>query len=312
MSEYTIGAAAKLTGLSVHNLRIWEKRYQAVVPERTPNGRRVYPEACLARLKLLKQCVDLGATISTLAGLSDKELKKTLSTLQQSSGEPEPVIIGHACLVGTSMVNWLFRVVERLLPGVQIDVFPSLDALERDARTSTWDLLIVDQPSISAQQSKTMGRCIKALTVTHTALIYRYARHQDIAYFKSLDMSIFKAPLDESELERELRTLFRKQQPPLPLSGSRSNARKFSDSELQRAAFLSTAIECECPQHLAEIISALVAFEEYSKQCINTDQAGEDLHRHIHSQTAMARSVMEDLLKLVLDQEGLNLTILGV
>ena len=311
MSEYTIGAIAKLTGLSVHNLRTWEKRYQAVVPERTPNGRRVYTEPCLARLKLLKSCVDLGATISTLAHLSDAQLKSTLAQMQTADDSLQPISISNACLVGTGMVNWLFSVVERLIPGVQIDVYPSLAALERDENAMGWDLMVIDQASISAMECKIMVRSIKQLNVPNTILLYRYARHQDIAYFKSLGVNVFKAPIDESELETALRAQVLNQRPSTPRGVSRNNLRKFSDVELQRAAAMSTSIECECPQHLAEIIRGLVAFEVYSSQCVSKDKAGEDLHRHIHLQTGEARAVMEELLKLVLDQEGLDLAVIG-
>ncbi|MEL7297161.1 MAG: MerR family DNA-binding transcriptional regulator, partial [Pseudomonadota bacterium] len=37
---YSIGAVARLTGISTHTLRIWERRYAAIVAERTDSGRR--------------------------------------------------------------------------------------------------------------------------------------------------------------------------------------------------------------------------------------------------------------------------------
>ena len=40
--EYGIGAVAKLTGLSDHTIRVWERRYEAVVAGRSDSGRRVY------------------------------------------------------------------------------------------------------------------------------------------------------------------------------------------------------------------------------------------------------------------------------
>lgn len=156
-----------------------------------------------------------------------------------------------------------------------------------------------------------MGRSIKELSISNVLLLYRYARHQDIAYFKSLGVSVFKAPIDESELERALRAQVLKQPQVVPQGVSNRNPRKFSDQELQRAAAMSTSIDCECPQHLAEIIRGLVSFEVYSSQCVSKDKAGEDLHRHIHQQTGVARAVMEDLLKLVLDHEGLDQVVIG-
>ena len=73
MKQYQIGAIAKLTGLSVHNLRVWEKRHNAVETQRTPSGHRVYSEQALERLRLLKRCVDRGMAISSIAAMTNQE-----------------------------------------------------------------------------------------------------------------------------------------------------------------------------------------------------------------------------------------------
>ena len=43
--RYGIGAVAKLTGLTDHTIRVWERRYAAVVAGRAANGRREYTAA---------------------------------------------------------------------------------------------------------------------------------------------------------------------------------------------------------------------------------------------------------------------------
>jgi hypothetical protein len=56
--EYGIGAVAKLTGLTDHAIRVWERRYSAVVARRAANGRRVYGPADVEKLRLLKSLTD--------------------------------------------------------------------------------------------------------------------------------------------------------------------------------------------------------------------------------------------------------------
>ncbi len=58
--EYGIGAVAKLTGLSDHTIRVWERRYEAVVAGRSDSGRRVYRTADVEKLRLLKLLTDKG------------------------------------------------------------------------------------------------------------------------------------------------------------------------------------------------------------------------------------------------------------
>ena len=71
---YTIKYVSQRTGLTPHVIRAWEKRYQAVVPQRSPKNRRLYSEDDVRRLQLLKRITDAGHTISQVANLSTDDL----------------------------------------------------------------------------------------------------------------------------------------------------------------------------------------------------------------------------------------------
>lgn len=73
---YSLGAVTRLTGLSEHVLRAWERRHGAVRPQRTPGGTRRYREADVARLRLLRGAVEAGHAIGEVARLSDAELER--------------------------------------------------------------------------------------------------------------------------------------------------------------------------------------------------------------------------------------------
>jgi DNA-binding transcriptional MerR regulator len=77
-TSYPIRAVAKITGLSLDTLRAWERRYKAVVPERSVRGRQ-YGTAHIERLLLLNQLVQKGHAIGGIAALEDLELKKLLT-----------------------------------------------------------------------------------------------------------------------------------------------------------------------------------------------------------------------------------------
>lgn len=73
---YPIEAVARKTGVNAATLRAWERRYNAVQPERTETGRRQYSEAMLARTELLRTLLDRGFRIGEIAAWTDDELKK--------------------------------------------------------------------------------------------------------------------------------------------------------------------------------------------------------------------------------------------
>ena len=92
---YPIRAVSKLTGLSIDTLRAWERRYKAIVPERTERGRQ-YSAGNVHRLILLRKAVECGHSISQVAVLPDAELQNLLA-----SGQPT----GRKNVPGASIVS---------------------------------------------------------------------------------------------------------------------------------------------------------------------------------------------------------------
>ena len=75
-AHYAIQAVVRRTGLSAPRIRVWERRYRAIAPERTPAGRRLYSEAEMERLTLLRDALRAGHRIGQIAALSLAQLKK--------------------------------------------------------------------------------------------------------------------------------------------------------------------------------------------------------------------------------------------
>lgn len=75
---YSIKYVADRTGLKPHVIRAWESRYKAIVPKRTHSNRRLYCQADVHRLKLLKTACDSGHQISQIASADTDELLQIL------------------------------------------------------------------------------------------------------------------------------------------------------------------------------------------------------------------------------------------
>ena len=312
MDEYRIGTIAKLTGLTVHNLRAWEKRHQAFTTDRTESGRRIYSEETLNRLKLLKACVDQGMSISTIAQLGNPELEKRLAQFSVTAPNPSPRQAAALTIVGEPLA----KTVEREMldnPTVKIlQRFSDLDELI-ETNQNPIETLLLEQASLSATEAKFLGETLKSIQAQHKVLVYRYARQKDITHLRTLGVHTLKAPVDREIL---LNLFERLKKPALTLARTTQSdeipARIFSDVDINKAAALTSAIDCECPQHMAEIIKCLVDFEVYSNQCLTQDQASADMHRFIYQRTAQARVIMEDLMQVVLQQEGIDLDLVAV
>jgi DNA-binding transcriptional MerR regulator len=85
-AQYRIGMVAKLSDLTTHTIRMWERRYGAVTPHRSEGGGRLYGDAEVERLRKLKRLVDAGHSIGRIATLADDELSELL---QKHVGDPK-------------------------------------------------------------------------------------------------------------------------------------------------------------------------------------------------------------------------------
>ena len=75
-AHHAIKVVARRTGLTAHVIRIWEKRYGAVSPQRTGTNRRLYSEAQIERLGLLREVTQAGHSIGHMAKLPTDKLRK--------------------------------------------------------------------------------------------------------------------------------------------------------------------------------------------------------------------------------------------
>jgi DNA-binding transcriptional MerR regulator/methylmalonyl-CoA mutase cobalamin-binding subunit len=87
-ARYRVGMVSRMTGLSTHTIRVWERRYAAVTPKRTEAGGRLYTDADVERLRLLHELVAGGHSIGGIARLSDVDLRQMAAAFPVPSSQP--------------------------------------------------------------------------------------------------------------------------------------------------------------------------------------------------------------------------------
>lgn len=88
-TTYSIKYVASQTGLKPYLIRSWESRYQAICPSRSGNNRRCFTDGDVERLRLLKQAVDQGHPISSVAKIDNSALRNLLKRHLALHGSPE-------------------------------------------------------------------------------------------------------------------------------------------------------------------------------------------------------------------------------
>jgi hypothetical protein len=123
MALHPIGYACHRSGLSPDAIRVWERRYGAVRPQRGEGGHRLYSDTDVERLRLLAEAVRNGHSIRLLAGLSDEEVGRlggppatSTTTLTTDGGQGFVQVAVEAALRldGPALLSTLERAALRL------------------------------------------------------------------------------------------------------------------------------------------------------------------------------------------------------
>ena len=107
---HPIQIAAARSGLSPHVIRVWERRYGAIKPQRGHANRRLYSDTEIERLALLREATAAGHPISTIAQLNAAELDGLLA----KSHTAKRAAISRAVDAGTSFRSEALDAVKRL------------------------------------------------------------------------------------------------------------------------------------------------------------------------------------------------------
>jgi DNA-binding transcriptional MerR regulator len=316
---YGIGAVAKLTGLSDHTIRVWERRYQAVVAQRSPNGRRVYTTSDVEKLNLLKLLTDRGLSIGRIAGESRDELKQRVESIAELTPTPAPSRIDVAIL-GDFLPAKIHAHEGDISPVNFVVADTSAERFAADIAQHPVDMLILEVPIVDEETVKRLRDLMTSSGARRAAFVYSFARTQDIERLRDAGTVLLRAPVGIDELRAAIVGAY--EVPSVSGAPKRTQTRavvdedwamdavveprRFSQEQLAALANASSAIECECPHHLAELVADLTAFEIYSATCANRNNEDAALHRYLHQTTAQARVLIERALERVAEAEGLS------
>jgi len=327
---YEISAVARLTGISPHVLRVWERRYDVVEPRRSETKRRQYSQSDIQRLALLKTLVDQGHAIGSIAKLGTAQLEERLAHALEARASNEaweesaPTGVCRVALVGT-IVRPAVRDAADHSPALRVvGEFATPEEMESSLRPGAFDLLVIERDSIFPEDIHAIQSLVEKFSARRAILVYRFAREDVIQPLDLKRITALRAPVDAAEIQlaciADIQLALRsgrclagndatKAEPPQkrPQIPDSIPPRVFSDEQLVRVSRVSSVVKCECPQHLANLLSSLSAFERYSELCEDRNAEDAALHAFLHRTTAQCRSQMEAALSEVLAQEGVSI-----
>ena len=305
---YRIAAVARLTGMPETTIRMWERRYAAVEPARSAGNGRLYSRADIDRLVLLKTAVDAGHAIGTVAGLDDEQLRQRLGDSASSTAVSLPrgecrVLVCGLPLAERLQQAWSGRSDLRItsrLPAPPAEVTPPPGN----------DVIMVELATLQGTSLRALRQLRAQSQARVMVVVYGFSSRQTLARLDQEGIIAVPTPADPAQLARICQLGLAMDSQPTSAPERRlmqpAAPRRYDEQFLATVARRPSTVRCECPNHLADLLTKLNAFEQYSLECENSDNADAAIHALLYSAASQCRELLELALHRVLEHEGIR------
>jgi DNA-binding transcriptional MerR regulator len=308
---FPIGVVCRLTGVAQETLRAWERRYGLVKPDRAGGRNRLYSRDEIRRIALVKALVDAGHAVGSIAALDDRQLE----ALKEATGSPvrEPVVAAEAVaavgaapvvVVGQALAARVLR--EPRPPGLEGAVGVAAPEALREGQ-AVGGVLVIDMPTLHPGAADVVARLMSRAGALGAVVVHAFAAREAMAAVEALGVVCIRGPVEPVALGRACASVVEAGAVPAREGLAAGGVRRFTPEQLAAIVALRPSIACECPRHLADLISSLVAFERYSGECEHRSPADAHIHRELQRMAAAARGLVEAGLERVLAFEGVVL-----
>jgi len=297
---------------------MWEIRYATFNPHKTEGRHRLYTDDDVLKATLLKRLTEQGHAISNIAKLSSHALNNLLQKQQTSNQSKSRSLVQNQtvslAVVGVTLAG---RIESKKFTlsfnnnAIRVtDIFNDLaDALGSEFQQNP-EILIVKVNSLHAGVQVDIHKLAQNCQALQVIVLYNFGQEKVIEFLKLSGMLVRREPIPDTELADLINSVLlidTKQNTSVLTAGTVIPQRKYSDKTLTRVAGISTNVLCECPRHVAEIISQLISFEQYSHDCLNKSSEDAHLHAYLSSVSGSARALFESALEVIAKHEGIDL-----
>ncbi len=136
MNSFSISQLQRYSGISVHSIRAWEKRYNALKPDRSDGNTRYYNGNQLRRLLNIASLIDSEYKVSELCSMPDSKLHELMNQQLKKSINGDEFLVLQMVAAAIEFSESLFdKIFSRAVMSYGIEgtymkvIYPSLERL---------------------------------------------------------------------------------------------------------------------------------------------------------------------------------------
>ena len=181
----------------------------------------------------------------------------------------------------------------------------SLESFRTDVPKLKPEVLALDFVDLGKVPEQLVPELLEATGARHALVSYRLTHHATLQAITSERIRFIQGPLPLNLLRTHVQRALENTSQVAPRPPPRPP--RFTAEQLGRLMEIASSVKCECPNQLAQLVSGLRAFEDYSKSCENQNEKDQRIHALLYRQSAVAREVLEEVLVELLEHENIQL-----
>ena len=204
----------------------------------------------------------------------------------------------------------------------------SFEELLRSTATTSPAIIVADLDHLGDDPQAAIDTLLASSAAELVITVYKFAPRATVAHLLGENRRVVKAPVSIAMLKTHMmstivrglldesrkastnpppaRLPMRARIAPRPIETMNGDVPLYTDAQLGTLRERSSRLSCECPNHMAELVTSLLAFERYSRSCANRGEDDATMHRTLARASADARRVMETALAELLRFENIT------
>jgi DNA-binding transcriptional MerR regulator len=305
---YEVGAVAKISEISPHTIRTWERRGFIRAAHRSATRRRQYSKEQLERICLFAKLTSAGDSISAIAKLNMEQLRVRLTNYHNPKLTVD-VFNPSKILIIYTFDKRTFERFSRMSSRIDRKL-SDLNTIQEIGDSNRPDLIAMEAPPSIDGLNRIVEKVSGKWPEIPIILFYDFLSREQLRRLGSEGFFLIRLPIPNEQLEQYLFKAAGLKRVPKEIvltdpEHQKDAERLFSENQLISIANSSPKLKCECPNHMSALVSSLTMFEDYCHSCEVNSPADEQLHKHLGYEVSLARRRVEEALMYLCEADGL-------
>lgn len=173
------------------------------------------------------------------------------------------------------------------------------------------DVVVLDLAAFADGADEQVRAVVAECKAELSIVTYSFARRQLLRALQGPQLRVLQSPVTLEVLQAhfapfQIRRVLESTRKEVFAMENPASKQRYTREQLGLLMQVTSTVQCECPNNLAQVVEKLQAFEDYSKDCESRNEQDRAVHAMLYRAAMTARAEMEKALGALIEHEKLS------